>query len=237
MFQVDQWEEKKRLLQEEIHALQSQKEELQFILDTHKSVCKRATPARSLAPPPVHRTQSNHQSSVKRLVSSVQHSVPSAQRTVPVQLTVPSVQLSVPSVQLCVPSVQPNDARVIVKAEEERDVTTYQIYHLTHEEALNMPLPSKPLRPASLSLCIKPESQSLRSIEGIPIETPTNIFSSLNFDALMDGRTGLTPTNILTPVSITMSLQTPVVSSPSCSTQLRNFYDMGNPDKPKLVSL
>ncbi len=214
--QVDQWEEKKRLLQEEIHALQSQREELQFILDAHKSVCKLDNACRS------------------QPVQAVQRTVPIVQPITSVKRTVPSVQLTIPSVQLITPSVEPNDAKVIVKAEEETN-TSYQIYHLTHEEALNMPLPSK--RPTSLSLSIKPASQSLRSIEGIPIETPTNIFSSLNFDALMDGRTGLTPTNILTPVSITMSLQTPVVSSPSCSTQLRNFYENGTPDNLKLVSL
>merc|ERR1712002_388090 len=38
--EVNSWEEMKRQLQEEIHNLTAQKEELQFILDAHKSVCK-----------------------------------------------------------------------------------------------------------------------------------------------------------------------------------------------------
>merc|ERR1712203_1252012 len=37
--EVNNWEEKKRMLQDEIHSLQAQKEELQFILEAHKSVC------------------------------------------------------------------------------------------------------------------------------------------------------------------------------------------------------
>lgn len=194
--EVDQWEEKKRLLQEEIFALQSQKEELQFILEAHKSVCTKQ--------PSIHRSH---------------------------VLNVPSVPSALP--------------KVIVKTEEHVIEDTYQINHLTHEEALNMPRTvaavttppcSKPARPASLSLAIKP--QNLRSIEGIPIETPTNVFSNLNFDALMDGRTGLTPTSVLTPVSITMSLQTPVISSPNCSTQQRSNNDIMSPEsKPTLVSL
>merc|ERR1719415_423577 len=81
---------------------------------------------------------------------------------------------------------------------------------------------SRPSRPVSLSLSVN--AQNLRSIEGVPIETPTNVFTQLNFDSLMDGRTGLTPTNVLTPVNITMSaLTTPTInlSSPTCSSQQR----------------
>merc|ERR1712168_1634375 len=116
--EVNNWEEKKRMLQDEIHSLQAQKEELQFILEAHKSVCKQAQA----------------------------HSTTSA-----------------------TPSVL-----------------------------------GKPQRPASLSLT-NLKSNSMRSIEGIPIDTPTNAISSLNFDALMDGRTGLTPTNVLTPININLS--------------------------------
>jgi hypothetical protein len=95
------------------------------------------------------------------------------------------------------------------------------------------------------------------SIEGVPIETPTSVVNSLNFDALMDGRTGLTPTNILTPVSLSFSsssLNTPTsamitmmtATTPSgCSSQQRGQHShqlgelMGSPDNGimKLVSL
>jgi len=213
--EVDVWEEKKRVLQEEINALMSERDELQFILDAHKNVCSLPTNSNS----------SNHRS---RLVTG-----PLQQQAAP-------------------------PPKVIVKSEEQNASTTFQ-HHLTHEEALDLPsvvsscttstpaslftsssLSSRPARPASLSLSIKP--QNLRSIEGIPIETPTNVFSSLNFDALMEGRTGLTPTNVLTPVSVSMSataLQTPVVGGTpnNCGSQQRN-NDILSPDaKPKLVSL
>merc|ERR1719492_669708 len=139
--------------------------------------------------------------------------------------------------------------KVIVKSEAAPEITgQYQVIHLTHEEALNMslnmappaieevvqqqqqqqPSPQRPSRPLSLS--IKP--QCMHSIAGIPIETPTNGFSSLNFEALMDGRTGLTPTSVLTPVSSAALLQTPVFNSPSCSSQQRNIQD--SPDNVKL---
>jgi len=203
--EVDLWEEKKRLLQEEIHALQSQREELQFILDSHNNVCNKQ-----------------------------------------IKSTNPPTNLPTRSHVLNVPAAP----KVIVKTEVQSMVdnsATFQ-HHLTHEEALDMPssaptsinlTPSfttvRPMRPATLSLAIKP--QNLRSIEGIPIETPTNVFNSLNFDALMEGRTGLTPTNVLTPVSISMSLQTPVSATPNCATQQRNNDILSPESKPKLVSL
>merc|ERR1712126_715309 len=39
--EVELWEGKKRVLQEQIQALQSEREELQFILEAHRSVCTR----------------------------------------------------------------------------------------------------------------------------------------------------------------------------------------------------
>jgi len=201
--EVNQWEDKKRMLQDEIHSLQAQKEELQFILDAHKSVCK----------------QSQH----RPMVTSAESFGP----------------------------------RVVVKAEPPTEVETFR--HLTHAEAMDevqvhsttsatTSVYGKPQRPASLSLGSL-KSNSMRCIEGIPIDTPTNAITSLNFDALMDGRTGLTPTNVLTPININMatnmSLNTPSVSTPSCGTQQRNsgsmyvMAELGSPSTgaPNLVSL
>merc|ERR1712181_2691 len=83
----------------------------------------------------------------------------------------------------------------------------------------------KPKRPSSL--LVGNGSNSLSSLN-IPIETPTNVMNQLDFNALMDGRTGLTPTNILTPIMVNMTtpsssgfLQTPTVSTPSCGSQQR----------------
>merc|ERR1712123_137670 len=201
--EVNQWEDKKRMLQDEIHSLQAQKEELQFILDAHKSVCK----------------QSQH----RPMVTSAESFGP----------------------------------RVVVKAEPPTEVETFR--HLTHAEAMDevqvhsttsatTSVYGKPQRPASLSLGSL-RSNSMRCIEGIQIDTPTNAITSLNFDALMDGRTGLTPTNVLTPININMatnmSLNTPSVSTPSCGTQQRNsgsmygMAELGSPSTgaPNLVSL
>merc|ERR1719370_1501984 len=194
---------KKRMLRDEIHSLQAQKEELQFILEAHKSVCK--------------------QSQARSMVSKSELSEP----------------------------------RVVVKAEPPTEMET--VRHLTHAEAMDQvqvhsttaattSVLGKPQRPASLSLT-NLKSNSMRSIEGIPIDTPTNAISSLNFDALMDGRTGLTPTNVLTPINInlatSMSLNTPSVSTPSCGSQQRNsgsmyvMAELGSPSTgaPNLVSL
>merc|ERR1712218_456535 len=85
----------------------------------------------------------------------------------------------------------------------------------------------KPKRPSSL--LVGNGSNSLSSLN-VPIETPTNVMNQLDFNALMDGRTGLTPTNILTPIMVNMTtpsssssssglLQTPTVSTPSCGSQ------------------
>merc|ERR1711923_315897 len=60
-----------------------------------------------------------------------------------------------------------------------------------------MPSISKPQRPVSLSL--KPAIGG--HIEGVPIETPSN--GILSFDTIMESRTGLTPTSILTPIKAT----------------------------------
>merc|ERR1719474_204336 len=199
--EVNNWEEKKRLLQEEIHSLQVERDELQFILEAHKSICK----------------QQN--------------------------------AVSVTSVD----SVGP---RVVVKAEPTTEVET--VRHLTHAEAMDevqvhsttsatTSIYGKPQRPASLSLTSL-KSNSMRCLEGIPMDTPTNAITSLNFDALMDGRTGLTPTNVLTPINLNLStsvsLNAPVsVSTPSCGSQQRNsgsyvMAELGSPSgAPNLVSL
>merc|ERR1712158_356141 len=100
------------------------------------------------------------------------------------------------------------EPRVLVKAEPEIHQST--VRHLTHAEAMEenqhqvmvtttvrlapAAAHQKPKRPSSL--LIGNGSNSLSSLN-VPIETPTNVMNQLDFNALMDGRTGLTPTNIL----------------------------------------
>jgi len=211
---VDELEDKKQAMMEEIHHLKSQKDELEFILDAHKTVCKKSAfkPGQGTA---VSRS-----------------------------------------------NLLPTEPRVVVKAEPTTDKT---VIHLTHAEAMDevdsttttnlvsLPGNEKPKRPQFLGLTLQNGSNMMRSI-GVPIETPTRIVKSLNFDALMDGRTGLTPTNVLTPFNINMnislnSLNTPSVTTPvsGCgSQQMRSGHgattmmcELSSPNgaAPNLVSL
>merc|ERR1712228_888417 len=150
------------------------------------------------------------------------------------------------------------EPRVLVKAEPEIHQST--VRHLTHAEAMEadnqqvtvtttvrLAAHQKPKRPSSL--LVGNGSNSLSSLN-IPIETPTNVMNQLDFNALMDGRTGLTPTNILTPIMVNMTtpsssglLQTPTVSTPSCGSQQRSgrsavMQELGSPSAgAHLVSL
>jgi len=167
--EVDRLDEKKTALQEEIHALQNQKEELEFILDGHKTVCRRS------------------------------------------KLKQENVLLQ---------------AKPLIKAEITEDHFDQKENKLNQVDSTTATTSSlgKFGRPATLNLGTV-KSNMVRSIEGISIETPTSVITSLNFESLMEGRTGLTPTNILTPVSVVMSgqlLNTPSITSPSCSSQQRN---------------
>merc|ERR1712088_144436 len=135
------------------------------------------------------------------------------------------------------------EPRVLVKAEPEIQQST--VRHLTHAEAMEeeqqvtvtttVRLAAAPhQKPKRLSsLLVGNGSNSLSSLN-IPIETPTNVMNQLDFNALMDGRTGLTPTNILTPIMANMTtpsssgfLQTPTVSTPSCGSQQRTSSGRG----------
>merc|ERR1712004_777655 len=102
-------------------------------------------------------------------------------------------------------------------------------------------------------LCQGMQKYARVSSLNIPIETPTNVMNQLDFNALMDGRTGLTPTNILKPIMVNMTtsssssssglLQTPTVSTPSCGSQQRTnrstvLQELGSPNTGgHLVSL
>merc|ERR1712062_610494 len=156
---------------------------------------------------------------------------------------------------LDVKPITTTEPRVLVKAEPELQQST--VRHLTHAEAMEeqqavtvtttVRVAQKPKRPSSL--LVGNGSNSLSSLN-IPIETPTNVMNQLDFNALMDGRTGLTPTNILTPIMVNMTtpsssslLQTPTVSTPSCGSQQRSgrsavMQELGSPSAgAHLVSL
>merc|ERR1712110_1262468 len=162
---------------------------------------------------------------------------------------------------LDVKPITTTEPRVLVKAEPELQQST--VRHLTHAEAMEenqhqvmvtttvrlapAAAHQKPKRPSSL--LVGNGSNSLSSLN-VPIETPTNVMNQLDFNALMDGRTGLTPTNILTPIMVNMTtpsssglLQTPTVSTPTCGSQQRSgrsavMQELGSPSAgAHLVSL
>merc|ERR1711962_699344 len=204
--EVELWEGKKRVLQEQIQALQSEREELQFILEAHRSVCTRGV-----------------------------------------------LGVRSQNIQSNIVSLGP---RVVVKTEPEVQETST---HLTHAEAMEQQQHNvsitpkfKPKRPSSLT--VTPTPISLSSLN-IPIETPTNVMNQLDFNALMDGRTGLTPTNILNPILVSVngsgsliqgSSSSSLTSVPTCGSQQRTsngrnivMQELGSPSTgaPNLVSL
>merc|ERR1712111_258304 len=89
----------------------------------------------------------------------------------------------------------------------------------------------KPQRPVSLSL--KPAAGG--HIEGVPIETPSN--GILSFDAIMESRTGLTPTSILTPIKTTSNLNTPTCGSQHKSSLIFTPLFSPNTEATLLTSL
>merc|ERR1711881_530043 len=73
----------------------------------------------------------------------------------------------------------------------------------------------KPERPGSLSLTVN-------NIEGVTIDTPSN--GILSFNTLLEGKTGLTPTNILSPTSIWGPVKIPsALNTPNCGSQERKL--------------
>merc|ERR1711978_681425 len=117
-----------------------------------------------------------------------------------------------------------------------RQSCTLQIKVEQEESQSQSPVlePAKPQRPASLSLA----PVTVKNIEGVPIDTPSN--GILSFNTLLEGRTGLTPTNILTPTSLWASVKaSPSLNTPNCSSQQRNLtvVDLLSPSTQALLSL
>lgn len=239
--QVEDWEERKRLLQEEICSLQQQREEFQFILSAHKRVCSRGS-----------------QETVSVTVSDitdVSH-FPVTTDHSPRGLTSdngPRVVTVKSEPELEPVSFSHCDHLSLHSETDMSDVSSldsFSMVSMASSMVSNSSTTSimRQQRPVSLSLKTLP----LRSIEGVSIDTPS---TCLNFDSLLDGRTGLTPTNILNPINISMaasastSLQTPALASSgaSCGSQTRgasasitaSMSELSSPSSntPNLVSL
>merc|ERR1711950_69003 len=87
-------------------------------------------------------------------------------------------------------------------------------------------------RPGSLSLPI-----TVNSIEGVSIDTPSN--GILSFNTLLEGKTGLTPTNILSPSSLWSPIKIPsALNTPNCGSQERRLIvtDLLSPSTQALLT-
>merc|ERR1712062_715712 len=87
-------------------------------------------------------------------------------------------------------------------------------------------------RPGSLSLPI-----TVNSIEVVSIDTPSN--GILSFNTLLEGKTGLTPTNILSPSSLWSPIKIPsALNTPNCGSQERRLIvtDLLSPSTQALLT-
>merc|ERR1712045_427940 len=90
----------------------------------------------------------------------------------------------------------------------------------------------KPQRPGSLSL-----PMTVSNIEGVSIDTPSN--GILSFNTLLEGKTGLTPTNILSPSSLWSPIKIPsALNTPNCGSQERRLIvtDLLSPSTQALLT-
>jgi len=126
--------------------------------------------------------------------------------------------------QLVVPGLRQQPLPIAVKSEPVLVETIEmnpldQVYMLDKPQETNRAGGPKAKRPLSLNIeSAQIEARASATLEGVLIDTPSNIISNLGFDTLMTS-TGLTPTsNIVTPVSFNIIGP----SVPSCSSQQRS---------------
>ena len=116
-----------------------------------------------------------------------------------------------------------------------RQSCTLQIKVEQEESQSQSPVlePAKPQRPASLSLT----PVTVKNIEGVPIDTPSN--GILSFNTLLEGKTGLTPTNILSPTSLWGGVKvSSSLNTPTCGSQERRLIvtDLLSPSTQALLT-
>lgn len=215
------WDEKKQTLQNEIRQLQKDKEELEQLLEAHRPQCK--VPHRQSTNKPVYSNQKTGQS--LPIMPSLMPIPPSIMQQRPVIKEELNEQVSEES-----------------SSEENPDHHYHQMVHQQQQrmESFTRPTMAPRQRPTTLSVAspfttaaAPPRASSTwAEIAGIAITTPSSGIPGFNFESLMEGGTGLTP----------------VVPSPSCSTQQQRNnvsasilpVDLSSPDASvnrKLVSL
>merc|ERR1712038_236752 len=263
--QVDQWMEKKRAMEDEIRALTSEKEELEFILTQHcqsasdglcalggkrrrtmivpaQIVVRRTNPisGRTLIQnPPTQQT--NIFNRPRQNTTQQTHNSVVAIKSEPTVIVEPVNQPYILPEQIQIPAV---------KVEPKPPVSILNITKMPSNPSIR--------RPQSLGLpkvtMVQQQSNNL-SEHGISIDTPSSIVPSINFDTFTS--TGLTPTATpvsgfsfpVTSVSTPGTLNTPMTNSAPtigsrCSTQQRSSEvatgsvpDINSPEGISLVSL
>merc|ERR1712223_1043095 len=145
--------------------------------------------------------------------------------------------------QLVVPGLRQQPLPIAVKSEpvlvETIEMNALdQVYMYKPQEINTNPAAGlKAKRPLSLNIeSAQIEAKASATLEGVLIDTPSNIISNPGFDTLMTS-TGLTPTsNIVTPISFNIT-----TSVPSCSSQQRSseMVELNTPatENVSLVSL
>ncbi|GAB6019529.1 hypothetical protein CHUAL_001103 [Chamberlinius hualienensis] len=206
-------ETKRSELQQEITVLTTQKEELEYILETHKLVCKIAK---------LHHLH---------LLNDTEDIKPSL-----VELNRALMSASPGSTSSSNYSSSTSSVTSTTNTKVEWEKKTPIVCKSAVQRPNSLPLTSTFVTPSLPSITTaslntnNTYKSSITEATGISISTPSN--GIFNFDALMEGGTGLTPVNGGTGL-------TPMV--PTCSTQQRSSSsDLSSPDSitpSKLVSL
>lgn len=226
--ETDLLEGKKSALQNEITLLQQQREELEFLLATHKAVCTRASKVKSTIPSVIVTTSSmrNH-----NVVHASMHQT-SAEESRDTSICVKEENISDSEENYgnslfgsIIPSNGPN-----VKQYIQLTTTASSTYMPSNslKDRLIVTTSSNELKPSRpTSLAVAP----LTDI-GVSIETPSSGLRGLNFESMMDGGTGLTPVTPLNGVISSMStgltpLTTPIMAHPSASAASTSSANCG----------
>lgn len=226
--ETDCLEEKRLALQNEIQELQTQKDELEFILEAHKVVCKLHKHNHSHGG---HDSPDDHRDTVdvKPILSELNRAIASSCSGAEVTISMsPSTTTAGKKAQMYHHHHhhQQQQQQQLTKPLQERPKTL----KLVSQFVAPQPPPLVPSSTTGNTHANNPGKLSITEATGIVISTPSS--GIFNFDALMEGGTGLTPVSSGTGL-------TPII--PTCSTQQRSSSsDLSSPDTitpPKLVSL
>lgn len=230
--ETDHLEEKKSSIQTEITVLQQQREELEFLLATHKAVCTRSSRTK---------TSSTQAPTVIVTTSSIRSIVPvSSMHQEPFTSTASSTTNTSNTVNdICVKEESLSDSddnygnslfgsiiphNSISKSTIHFTPAVSSISANSIERASTTSIISSSSSGFGGSKRSRPTSLAVAPLTdiGVSIETPSAGLRGLNFESMMEGGTGLTPVTPLTGVMCSLStgltpLTTPIIAHPSAS--------------------